>query len=207
MTESVLSHFGIGWNAFKAYPRVFVISMLILFASWVVLEVAVVAMQRLGLVVWLALHLAFFVIFSGLMVGLHRIALETVNGKTPNLANLTASLRRGPTFLLAFCIYVVAVVGGVALLVVPGIYLAVRYAFFGQIVATRSTSALEALRDAGAISEGRWWTLCVFLLLVLLLNLAGAAFLGVGLLVTFPVALLATSDLYRSLQQSSPVPL
>jgi hypothetical protein len=201
MTESVISHFGIGWKAFRAHPRVFVISMLILFASWVALEVSVVALQRLGLVVWLILHLAFFVFFSGLMAGLHRLALETVDGGTPKLANLTALLGRGPTFLLAFCIYFVAVVGGLALLVVPGIIIAVRYAFFGQIVATRSTSALEALRDAAGLSDGRRWTLGVFLLLVLLLNLAGAAFLGVGLFITFPVSLLATSDLYRSLQQ------
>ena len=201
MTESVISHFGIGWKAFRAHSRVFVISMLILFASWVALEVSVVALQRLGLVVWLILHLAFFVFFSGLMAGLHRLALETVDGGTPKLANLTALLGRGPTFLLAFCIYFVAVVGGLALLVVPGIIIAVRYAFFGQIVATRSTSALEALRDAAGLSDGRRWTLGVFLLLVLLLNLAGAAFLGVGLFITFPVSLLATSDLYRSLQQ------
>jgi uncharacterized membrane protein len=201
MTESVISHFGIGWKAFRAHSRVFVISMLILFASWVALEVSVVALQRLGLVVWLILHLAFFVFFSGLMAGLHRLALETVDGGTPKLANLTALLGRGPTFLLAFCIYFVAVVGGLALLVVPGIIIAVRYAFFGQIVATKSTSALEALRDAAGFSDGRRWMLGVFLLLVLLLNLAGAAVLGVGLFITFPVSLLATSDLYRSLQQ------
>ena len=201
MTESVIPHFGIGWKAFKSHARVFVISMFALFASWVVLEVAVVALQRFGLVVWLVLHLAFFVFFSGLMVGLHRIALETVQGKTPRLANLTALLGRSPTFLLASCIYFVAVAGGLALLVVPGIYLAVRYVFFGQVIARRSTSALEALRDAAALSEGRWWTLCVFLVLVLLLNLAGAAVLGIGLLITFPVSLLATSDLYWSLRQ------
>ena len=35
------------------------------------------------------------------MVGLHRIALETVDGKAPKLANLTALLGRGPTFFLA----------------------------------------------------------------------------------------------------------
>src|SRR5450432_1397920 len=105
MTESVIQHFGIGWKAFKAYPRVFLISMLMLFASWVVLEVAVVAMQRFGIVVWLALHLAFFVFFSGLMVSLHRIALETVDGAVPKLENLTALLGRGPTFFLASCIY------------------------------------------------------------------------------------------------------
>jgi uncharacterized membrane protein len=201
MTESVISHFGIAWRAFKSDPRVFVISVLIIFASWVVLEVAVIALQRFGIVVWLVLHCAFFVVFSGLMAGLYRIALKTVNGKAPNLADLTASLRRGPTLLLAFCIYLLAVVGGLALVIVPGIYVAVRYALFGQVVATGSTSAFEALHGAAALSEGRWWTLCGFFLLTLLLNLAGAAFLGIGLLLTFPVSLLATSNLYRSLQQ------
>jgi uncharacterized membrane protein len=175
--------------------------MLILFASWAALEVAVVALQRFGVVVWLILHLAFFVFFSGLMLGLHRIALETVNGKVPKLANLTALLGRGPTFLLAFCIYSAVVAVGLVLLVVPGIYVAVKYSLFGQVLATRSTSALEALRDAGALSDGRWWTLFQLLLLALLLNLAGMAFLGLGLLITFPVSLLATSDLYRPLQQ------
>jgi uncharacterized membrane protein len=175
--------------------------MLILFASWVVLEVAVVTLQRFGIVVWLVLHLAFFVFFSGLLAGLHRMALETVEGKAPRLANLTALLGRGPTVLLAFSIYLVAVLSGLVLLVVPGIYVAVRYALFGQILAARSTTALEALRDAAALAEGRWWMLCLFLLLVLFLNLAGAAILGLGLLITFPVSLLAASDLFRSIQQ------
>ena len=201
MTDSALLHFQNAWRAFKSHPRVFLLSMIILFASWVVLEVAVISLQRFGVVVWFVLHLAFFVFFSGLMLGLHRIALETVNGKVPELASLTGLLGRGPTFLLAFCIYSAAVVAGLVLLVVPGIYVAVKYALFGQVLATTATTAPQALRDAAVIANGRWWTLFFLWLMAMLLNLAGAAFLGVGLLITFPVSLLATSDLYRSLQQ------
>ncbi len=201
MTDSATLHFQNAWKAFKSYPRVFLISMLILFGSWAALEVAVVALQRFGVVVWLILHLAFFVFFSGLMVGLHRIALETIDGKAPKLADLTALLGRGPTFLLAFCIYSAVVLVGFAFLVVPGIYVAVRYALFGQVLATTSTTAPQALRNAAALSDGRWWTLFPLVLMAMLLNLAGMAFLGLGLLITFPVSLLATSDLYRSLQQ------
>lgn len=204
MVDPIAPHFRTAWKAFKSHPRVFVVSMLILFASWVALEVAVVALHRFGLVVWLVLHLAFFVFFSGLMLGLHRIALETVDGKAPKVTDLTALLERGPTFLLAFCIYSVAVIGGLVLLIVPGIYLAVRYALFGQIIATRSTSAFAAFRDAAALSDGRFATVFAVLLIAFLLNLAGAAFLGLGLLITFPVSLLATSDLYRSLQRPAP---
>jgi uncharacterized membrane protein len=40
------------------------------------------------------------------------------------------------------------------------------------------------------------------MLIGLLLNLGGAALLGIGLLITFPVSVLATSSLYRSLQRS-----
>ena len=117
------------------------------------------------------------------------------------MALLTALIGRGPAFLLAFCVYSIAVVAGLVLLVVPGIYVAVKYALFGQVLATTSTTALEALRDTAALSDGRWWTLFPLLLMALLLNLAGMAFLGLGLLITFPVSLLATSDLYRSLPQ------
>ena len=203
MIDRVFSHFGIGWRAFRSHPRVFVLSMLILFASWVVLEVAVISLQRFGVVVWLILHFAFFLFFSGLMVGFHRIALNSVDGRAPELGDLIALLGRGPTYLLASCIYLVAVVGGLLLLVVPGVIIAVRYAFFGQVIATTSRSALEALCGSAALSKDRMLMLGAFLLLALLLNLAGAAFLGVGSFITFPVTLLATSNLYRSLQRSS----
>ncbi len=181
-------------------------SMLILFASWVALELAVVGLHRFGFVVWLVLHLVFLFLFSGLIVGCHGIALKAADGNAPNLTDLTALLDRGPSFLLAFCIYLVAVAGGLVLLVVPGIYVAVRYALFGHILATRPASALEALRGAAALSHGRWWTVCGFVLMALLLNLAGAALLGVGLVITFPVTLLATSSLYLSLQRSMQSP-
>src|SRR5713101_106380 len=204
MTHQGTARFWTAWRTFKSCPRVFVISMLILFASWVALELAVVALHRFEIVVWLVLHLVFLLLFSGLLVGCDAIALQAARGEAPKVISLTALLKRGPTFFLAFCIYAVAVVGGLALLVVPGIYVAVRYALFGQVLATKPASALEALRDAAALSHGRWWTICGTVLMAFLLNLAGAALLGVGLVITFPVSLLAISSLYLSLQRSIP---
>jgi len=65
------------------------------------------------------------------------------------------------------------------------------------------SSAVEALRDAGSLSQGRWWAVFEFLLAVTALTIAGAALLGLGLLIPFPVALRATSRLFRTLQRSS----
>jgi uncharacterized membrane protein len=204
MTEPAAPPFRTGWRAFRSHPGVYVAAMLILFASWVALELAVVALHRFGIVPWIVLHLAFLWFASGLMLGLHGIALQAVDGKEPALRELTALLPRASAFLLGLCIYGLAVVVGLALLVVPGIYLAGRYALFGQALAARPLSALGALREAAALSAGRRSRVCGFWLAALVLNLAGAALLGLGLLVTFPVTLLATASLYRSLQRSAP---
>ena len=188
---------------YKAHAGVFIISMLTLLAAWIVLEIAVITLQNLGVVVWLILHLGFFFFFAGLMVGFHRLTLRAVEGKTPELSTLTASLNRGPTFLLAAAIYFIAVVCGFVLLIIPGIYIAVRYALFGHVVANTSTTAVECLNYAATLSRNRWWSLFAFVSLALFLNLAGAALLGVGLFLTFPVSLLAGSNFYRSLPQQA----
>ena len=114
----------------------------------------------------------------------------------------TASFAPGPSYLLAFSLYLVSVVAGLLLLVVPGVYVAARYALFGPVFATKQATALEALRDAGALSYGRWWALCRFLAAGVALNVTGAALLGLGLIVSFPVSLLAACSLFRALQQA-----
>lgn len=200
MAGSITVHFRIAWAAFKTYWRVFVPSVLILFGAWVSLELAVAAVHRWGVIPNVALHLAFLFLFSGLMVGIQGIALEVVDGFVPTLRSLSTMLERGPSFLLALCLYIVAVTCGLVLLVVPGVYLAVRYAPFGYVIASRRISGLEALREAGALTQRRWWKVCGFLLLLPVLNLAGAALLGLGLLISFPVSLLAASSFLRTLE-------
>ena len=204
MTSTAPSHFREAWRAFKSHPRVFIVSTLLLVLSWVALELAVVALYRLGFSVWLLLHLAFFFFSSGLLLGLLRMTQRALDRETPKASDLTALLRRGPSFLLAFSIYSVAVITGLVLLIVPGIYVAVRYALFGHVLAAKSVSAIESLREAAALSSAKWTAIGTVVILGLLLNLAGAALLGLGLLISFPVSLLAMSDLYRSLRPMRP---
>jgi hypothetical protein len=195
-TDAGARHLRRAWSVFKASPSVFVGATLLLFASWVALELAVVALYRFGVVPWLLLHLAFLIGFSGLLAGFHAMAQQAVDGKRPRLRDLASRLERGPSFLLASVIYGGAVVAGLALLVVPGIYIAVRFALFGHVLAARAVSAPAALRGAAALSSGRWRSVGTCWLAALALNLAGAALLGVGILVTFPVSLLATASVF-----------
>jgi hypothetical protein len=203
MPDRVTSHFETGWQLFKSHASVFVVSMLLLFLSWIVLEIAVVFLHRWRFAVWLMLHLAWLFLVSGMILGLHVMALKSVDGEIPRVGDLFTSLAHGPAYLLALGIYCLAVSGGLVLLMVPGIYLAVRYCLFAQIITDMRVSAFVALRKAAALARGSWSELGALFLIALLLNLAGAALLGVGLIVSFPVSLLAIAGFYRSLQPAT----
>jgi hypothetical protein len=203
MSDRVTKHFETGWRLFRSRASVFVVSMLLLFLSWVVLEIAVVFLHRLGLAVWLVLHLAWLFLFSGMLVGLHVMALKSVDGEIPRVGDLFGSLECGPAYLLAFSIYYLAVSGGLTLLIVPGIYLAIRYCLFAQVITDTSASALAALRKAAALAHGNWAPLGALFLIAFLLNIAGMSLLGIGLIISFPVSLLAIAGFYRSLQPAA----
>jgi uncharacterized membrane protein len=195
-------HFKVAWAVFQTNWNVFVLSVFVLLGSWVILEVAVALVNRWGLLPSLALHLIFLFLFSGLLVGIQSMALKAVRGSIPTLRTLTAMLDRGPSFLLALGLYLVATLCGLALFILPGLYIAVRYALFGYVIASRRVSGLEALRQAARLSERNRWRMFGLMLIALALNLAGAALLGVGLVISFPVSLLAAANFFRSLQKA-----
>jgi hypothetical protein len=199
--------FRTAWRVFGTSRAPFILSVIALFASWVALELTVVALYGFGVIVNLALHLGFAVFFSGLLVGLNAMALQALTGRDIRFPQVAALMGRGPSFLGALLIYIPAVACGLLLLVVPGIYVAVRYSLFPQVLATRAASPVGALREAATLADGHWWRLFKVQAAALLVNIAGAALLGIGLLVAGPVTILATSGLYRYLlrQQSAGV--
>ena len=65
---------------------------------------------------------------------------------------------------------------------------------------SRRVSVAGALHDAARLTRHSWWRVFRMQLALIALNVCGAALLGVGLLVTLPVSILAAASLYRELQ-------
>jgi hypothetical protein len=98
--------------------------------------------------------------------------------------------------LAAQLLYLAIVILGLVPLVLPGFLVAVYFAFFGFTLVTNRINPLRALAASGALTRTRGLFVTRALLLLLLLNLLGAACLGLGLLVTLPVSLLTLTALY-----------
>jgi len=103
-----------------------------------------------------------------------------------------------------------AFVLGLLLLIVPGFIALLMFLFASFIVIDRELGPIDAMKESRRITRGHRWKLLGFVLVMTLVNLLGIIALGVGLLVTIPVTMLAFAYAYRFLSAQAgtePVPV
>ncbi|HNS47911.1 MAG TPA: DUF975 family protein [bacterium] len=135
-------------------------------------------------------------------LGMTRINLNFVDGQPSELRDLFGSGRFFWPYLGASLLYLLAIVIGLILLVIPGFYLAIRLQFFPYLIVERGMGPVEALRKSAAITRGSVWRLFLFSLLLIGVNILGLLALVVGLFVTVPTTMLAMARVYRNLLEA-----
>ena len=196
--------FDFAWPAFKKHFGLFTAVLLTIFGAWVVLEIVVIAGQRFGILLWVVMHLAFLIFFAGVEVGLIQTSRALSDGKAPAFAETFAHLPLGPKFLAAKMLYFLMVAIGLLLLVVPGVYLGLRYALFGFCFANGETNPLRCFQQSAILSKGATTGLLWILAALFVLNLLGASLLALGLFITVPLSVLIMTDVYRQLTTPPP---
>ena len=199
---STRAAFRFAWRTLTKRIGLFAAILLTFVAAWVVLEVVVVKGQQFGILLWAVAHVAFLLFFAGLEAGLVSVCLDLHDGGAPTFASAFARLALAPKVLAGQIIYLLLVVVGLALLVVPGIYLAARLGLFSFRLVEGESNLAAAFRQSAALSKGALGQLSLLITALLLLNVLGAAVLGLGLFVTVPLSALMVASLYRQLTSS-----
>lgn len=87
------------------------------------------------------------------------------------------------------------------LLIVPSIYITVRFKFFPFVVIEHENASFDELvRMTFKLTNNHFWPVFWFLVLASILNFIGFILFFVGLLVTIPVTLFATAHMYNKLK-------
>jgi uncharacterized membrane protein len=147
----------------------------------------------------------FFSPFVALFVGIAIIAvsLVIVRGGHPTLHDVTKSFRTYKItwhYITASILTLIICLIGLVFLIIPGIYLAIRLQFYKMVVVdNENMKGMDAIEESMKITEGNFWKLFTFTLIVVLINILGAIPLGLGLIITVPVSLLAYAELYKRL--------
>lgn len=95
----------------------------------------------------------------------------------------------------------IAFVAGLILLVIPGIYIAVRLQFFSYYIVDKNVGIMDAFKMSWELTKNGKLNLFLFDLLLVVINFVGALLLGLGLLITVPLSLVAMTLLYRKVQK------
>ena len=102
-------------------------------------------------------------------------------------------------FLLGYVMYTLLAIIGFLLLIVPGIYLAIKYQYVQYLIVDKNMDVIEAFKESGRMTDGHKWNLFLLFLLFLAISALGFLALGIGLLVTIPIVIVAQAYVYRKL--------
>lgn len=153
----------------------------------------------------IGLALSFFLI-GPLSLGVVQAHLKTSRGETPEWSDLGYGFSRYPQAVLVTVLSTLIVLGGFILLIIPGIFLAVRLAFTSYRFVDGDMDAMDAIKAAWEDTRGQWWRTFGFFLMTVPIAIAGLLALGVGIFVAMVLLAQASAVYYRSLAQARAAP-
>lgn len=178
-----------GWELFKAEPAILIVYFL------VVLLVQVIPTFYLedfaGLISIL--------ISPPLIAGFYLIANKISRGETVEFKDCFDGFKFWlPVVSVNIIVGIITLLGLIAL-ILPGIYLAVAYSFALPFVLFGGTEFWTSMELSRKLITKIWWRFFAFALLLMVINIVGLLFLGVGLLVSGAVSYMAVYAAFEDL--------
>lgn len=188
------------WKTFKA-------SWLHIYAAMLIMVVSSIILQNLTKVATdneSSIAVAVVTIVSMLLsyfwqIGQMRLFIGKIRDASAPLSLIWSGTDVFVKFVFAALRYALIVFGGMLLLIIPGIYLSLKYMFVLYLVADRNMNISDAFKASAMMTDGVKWQIMGIGFLAGCFGLAGIILLGVGLLVTIPVAMLTSYVMYNTL--------
>lgn len=193
-----------GWEAAKKNIKFFAVTLIIFFVIQWVFSSITSSLSGQSFFLLLLVNLLIYVVGAVLGLGMIKISLKFVDKEVPTYQDLFWVLRetdRLVRYLGAAILYALVVGLGFIALIIPGIYLYLKYSFYSYVIADRPVGVMDSFKASSQITEGVKINLLLLGLLLGLINVAGALALLVGLFWTIPTSMVAMAYVYRQLSK------
>lgn len=150
---------------------------------------------------------SFFITIISMIIGIIisagviRASLKFIDTNDANFSDLFSDLSKLPKLIGATLLFSIAVGIGFLLLLVPGIYLVLRYGYFFHAIIDKDLGVFDSFKYSSELTRGSRLNIFVLGLLAVLIALAGMLALLVGLLWAIPVTYLAYTIAYCYMHQ------
>lgn len=193
-TFSIKAAFKEGWEIWKQHKKVITIATLIMILLEILSDDRIHGFAIIAFII--------FIVSFVIDMGWLKMLLKVTNGEEPKVKDLIEHTHLIWKYLGVTIVVTLIVIGGLILLIIPGIYWGLKYLFATFLVLDKDISIRESLRESARMTEGVKWKLLGFSILACLVAALGVLVLGVGLLVTIPVSTLAFLSVYKKLSHA-----
>ena len=184
-----------GWQRFKERP--FFLIGLFLITTVISAITGFVADEIGGGGVSVVINVIDFSIQIIISMGMTLILLRVYDKVDTDYTDLIEPIHLFWKYLVMTVLVLVVVLFGLVLFVIPGIIAGLALSFSTYLIIDRNLGPVEAMKESMRITHGHRWNLFIFGLSIFFLNILGALFFGIGLLITIPISALATVHVYR----------
>lgn len=130
----------------------------------------------------------YFVIQMMVSMGVTKGYLNLSRGKDVSLDTFTKVLPLTGKYLLGMILFILIVMGGTLLFILPGVYFSFKYYFAPFLIIDKGLGPIEALKESAKLTDGIKWELVGLVGATVALAYLGLFALLVGIFVTAPVA-------------------
>ena len=129
-------------------------------------------------------------------MGIIRVALNYQDGKDISFSTAFSQTDKMIKGFLASIIFGIMFGIGLVLLIVPGIYIATKYGFFLHAIVDKNCGIMESFKYSDELTKDNKMNIFILFILSILVIIAGALALIVGLLWAYPTMFLAITIAY-----------
>ena len=129
-------------------------------------------------------------------VGLGLLGIRRASGRDTPVSTLWEPYTMAVPLLIMFILMGILVVGGLLLLILPGIYLAIAYSFAPYLIIEKGMGVWESLETSRKAITQYWWRYFGLMLVSGLLVIAGIIPLFIGLIWVLPLITIAAGEVF-----------
>jgi uncharacterized membrane protein len=200
---------GYGWQVMKAnfwfFAGVLLVSTLLPQVFFIMDRIAkaMVLPEAAVWIIYAITTIAGYVITYAMQIGIIKIALSFCDERKPAFGTLFAARGCFWRFVGTLILQMLIVLGGLILLIVPGIIWGIKFSQATYFVIDKGMRPIEALKASARTTYGVKWKLLGFWIVCMAIMMAGMLCLLVGIFAAWPVVMVAQAMVYRQLAAQS----
>jgi hypothetical protein len=203
---NMLETLGEAWRQLKGFKLKCHIALalyfLVIFGIAMVVGFGVAALAMSGvdpnaiMIINIAVQLVITMVALPMSIAVMIMGIRHAQGKSVSAGEVFRHFGTMGTLLLAYIVMTILILIGLALFVIPGLYLMYAYMFAMPLIVEKKMGAWHALETSRKAVTKVWFRFFGFVWLLMLINVVAAIPLGLGWIWTVPWSVLAFAMVY-----------